>query len=188
MTFTLETTRSGPGGRQRSTQVFTRSHDRVRLALKGARQEWLFLQNVVYRDRAIGYLIDHDKQRSSRPRRELAAKRDEIRGWMDVLTLRFDPSVLAKLRDTDERRMIGEAIFKRYVATLARRDGSGSVVERRTAAPAVSDDTGFKNYDDQHRKRTRTHGRRGGADGSHVALPKLQGSGSGGRKRSLTQF
>ena len=35
---------------------------------------------------------------------------------MDVLTLRFDRSVLAKLRDTGERRIIGETTFTRYVA------------------------------------------------------------------------
>ena len=51
----LETTRSGPDGTQRTTQTITRSHDRVRLALDGGRQEWLFLQNVIYRDRAAAY-------------------------------------------------------------------------------------------------------------------------------------
>ena len=47
----------------------------------------------------------------------------QIRGWMDVLTLRFDPTVLATLRDTGERRETSGATFKRYVASESDRDG-----------------------------------------------------------------
>jgi hypothetical protein len=123
LTFVLETTRSGPDGTRRTTQTITRTHDRVRLALEDGRQEWLFLQNVVYRDRAAAYLTDHDRREirfhEESPLRSLM----QIRGWMDVLTVRFDPTVLATLRDTGERRRTGGAIFSRYVTTEPGRDG-----------------------------------------------------------------
>ena len=128
VTFALETTRFGPGGPQRSTQVFTRSHDRVRLALKGGRrQEWLFLQNAVYRDRAVGYLIDHDKREVQVHEESSLRSLMQVRGWMDVLTLRFDPGVLQTLRDTGERRRTGDATFKRYAANAPGRDGIAEV-------------------------------------------------------------
>ena len=47
----------------------------------------------------------------------------QIRGWMDVLTLRFDPGVLQTLRDTGERRRTGDATFNRYAANAPGRDG-----------------------------------------------------------------
>ena len=43
-------------------QMITRCRDRIRLLLDAGRQEWLFLQNVVYRSPAAGYLTDHDRQ------------------------------------------------------------------------------------------------------------------------------
>ena len=50
-----------------------------------------------------------------------------IRGWLDVLTLRFDPAVLPTLRDTGEQRQVGDATFKRYVANAPGRDGVAEV-------------------------------------------------------------
>ena len=86
------------------------------MALEGARLEWLFSQNVVYRDRAVAYRTDHDHGEVHLYEESALRSVTGIRGWMDVLTLRFDRSVLAKLRDTGERRMIGETTFTRYVA------------------------------------------------------------------------
>lgn len=126
LTFVLETTRSGPEGIRRTTQAITRTRDRVRLALEGGRQEWLFLQNVVYRDRAAAYLIDHDRNDIRFHEESALRSLLQIKGWMDVLTLRFDPTVLAALRDTGERRQTGGATFKRYVS---REPGSDGVVE-----------------------------------------------------------
>lgn len=127
LTFVVETTRSGPDGTRRTTQTITRTHDRVRLVLEGGRQEWLFLQNVEYRDRAAAYLTDHDRFEirfhEESPLRSLL----QIRGWMDVLTLRFDPTVLATLRDTGERRRTDGAICSRYVTTEPGRDGVAEV-------------------------------------------------------------
>ena len=123
LTFVLETTRSGPNGTHHTSQTITRSHDRVRLALEGGRQEWLFLQNVVYRDRAAAYLTDHDRREirfhEESPLRSLM----QIRGWMDVLTLRFDPTVLTSLRDTGERRQTSGSTVKRYVSNESGGDG-----------------------------------------------------------------
>jgi hypothetical protein len=116
LTFVVETTRSGPDGTSRTAQTVTRSRDRVRVALEGARLEWLFSQNVVYRDRAVAYRTDHDHGEVHLYEESALRSVTGIRGWMDVLTLRFDRSVLAKLRDTGERRIIGETTFTRYVA------------------------------------------------------------------------
>lgn len=123
LTFVLETTRSGPDGTRRTTQTITRTHDRVRLALDGGRQEWLFLQNVVYRDRAAAYLTDHDHREIRFHEESPLRSRMQIRGWMDVLTLGFDPTVLLRLRDTGERRENAGAIFTRYVSNESGRDG-----------------------------------------------------------------
>jgi hypothetical protein len=116
LTFVVETTRSGPDGASRTAQTITRSRDRLRVALEGGRREWLFLQNVVYRDRAAAYSTDHDRREVRLYEESALRSVTGIRGWLDVLTLRFEPSVLAKLRDTGKRRMIGETIFTRYVA------------------------------------------------------------------------
>ena len=123
LTFVLETTRSGPDGTHRTSQTITRSHDRVRLALEGGRQEWLFVQNVVYRDRAAAYLVDHDRREIRFHEESSLRSLLRIRGWLDVLTLRFDPTVLTALRDTGERRQMGGATFKRYVSNESGRDG-----------------------------------------------------------------
>lgn len=123
LSFELETTRSGPRGTHRTSQTFTRSHDRVWLAPEGGRQEWLFLQNTVYRDRAAGYLIDHNRREILFYEESALRSLMRIRGWMDVLTLRFDPTVLTALHDSGGRRQTGGATFKRYVSNQSGHDG-----------------------------------------------------------------
>ena len=90
---------------------------------RGGRKEWFFLQNVVYRDRALGYLIDHDKREVQVHEESSLRSLMQIRGWMDVLTLRFDPTIVPTLRDTGERRQTGSATFKHYVANAPGRSG-----------------------------------------------------------------
>jgi Alkaline phosphatase len=78
---------------------------------------------VVYRDRAVGYLIDHDRREVEVHEESSLRSLMQILGWRDVLTLRFDPAVLPTPRATGERRQDGEANFKRYVANAPDRDG-----------------------------------------------------------------
>lgn len=127
LTFEVETTRSGPQGTRRTTQRVTRSHDRVWLALPGGRQEWLFEQNVVYRERVSGYLIDHDAREIRFHDESPLRSRLHVRGWLDILTIRFDPTVLATLRDTGERRVVEGTRVVRFAAASPRRDGLAEV-------------------------------------------------------------
>ena len=122
-TFVLTTTRFDARGKRTTTQTITRTHDRVRLAIDGGRQEWLFVQNAVYRDRVSGYLIDHSARQILLYEESALRSLMRIRGWSDVLTLRFDPAVLSALRDTGERRQAGGSTFARFVATESTGDG-----------------------------------------------------------------
>jgi hypothetical protein len=123
MTFTLKTSRSLPTGRQTTAQVVTRTFDRVRIAVEGGRQEWLFVQNAAYPDRASGYLIDH-RARQVRLHDEQALRAAiGVRGWADVLTMRFDRTILSTLRATGLRRSVGELTFAQFVATGSKDQG-----------------------------------------------------------------
>lgn len=46
-----------------------------------------------------------------------------IRGWADVLTMRFDPAILRALRDTGERRQIAGATAARFLSTDSTHNG-----------------------------------------------------------------
>lgn len=123
MAFTLKTTWSGPTGRHTTTQAVTRSANAVRMAVEGGHEEWLFVRNLHYPDRASGYLIDHPA-RQIRPHEESRLGETlHIRGWSDVLTMRFDPATLEHLRDTGERRSAGGATFARFAAVDPTNDG-----------------------------------------------------------------
>ncbi len=93
------------------------------MALEGGRQEWLFVQNAVYRDRVSGYLIDHSARHIRLYEESALRSLMRIRGWSDVLMLRFDPAALSALRDTGERRNAGGSTFARYIATESTGDG-----------------------------------------------------------------
>jgi hypothetical protein len=122
-TFVLTTTRSDARGKRTSKQTITRTHDRIHLAIDGGREEWLFVQNAVYRDRVSGYLIDHSARHIRLYEESALRSLMQIRGWADVLTVRFDPATLAALRDTRERRQAGGSTFARFVATESTGDG-----------------------------------------------------------------
>jgi hypothetical protein len=46
-----------------------------------------------------------------------------IRGWIDVLTMRFDLATLESLRDTGERRQVAGATFHRFRSDQSRESG-----------------------------------------------------------------
>lgn len=127
LTFVLETTRVDPRGTHRTTQTITRTPNRIRVELPGGRQEWVFVRNLVYGDRASAYLIDHDAREIRFHDEGPLRSRLGIHGWMDVLTIRFDPGVLASLRQTGERRDAGGAPALRFVAREPREDGIAEV-------------------------------------------------------------
>lgn len=149
MTFTVDTTWAGGPQPRRESHRVTRTHDRVSLVLDGGRIEWLFVRNATYRDRAAGYLVDHARRTirivDESPLRDVFG----IRGWLDVLTHRFDVAALARLRPTRDETHAGGAAFERYVADDATADGIVEVwwndewllplsVQARTAGTVVT--------------------------------------------------
>lgn len=127
MTLSVATTWRGSDGQpRRSQQTVLRTADRILVVPEGARSEWLFERNVVDPRRMVGYLIDHTREQvlihdDSDLRQGL-----RLRGWADVLMMRFDPRILAGLRATGEQRAAGGAVFERYVAAEG---GSPEVAE-----------------------------------------------------------
>ena len=127
LSYVVKTTWASKDGRRTTTETFTRRHDRVRMTIEDGREEWLFVQNTRYPDRASGYLIDH-RARQILLHEETALRIVMgIRGWTDVLTMRFDPSMLSTLRDTGEQRSFGAAVATRFVSTDATRSGVAEV-------------------------------------------------------------
>ena len=47
----------------------------------------------------------------------------QLRGWADAFMMRFDPTVLARLRRTDQHDSVFGATFTRYVAEDMKADG-----------------------------------------------------------------
>jgi hypothetical protein len=120
MTLALVTTWTGRDGEARRTaQTVLRTKDRVLLAAKGDRSEWLFERNPLDPRRVTGYRIDHATKQVLVHDEAALRHRLGLRGWIDVLTLRFDPGALAALQATGERRTAGGAEFARYVARAA---------------------------------------------------------------------
>jgi hypothetical protein len=110
------TIRTSIDGGATTTQLVTRTRDRVRLVLEGGRREWLFRRNPVHPERVDGDLIDHDA-------RQILAHDDTqllaglgLRGWADVIMMRFDPRLLPSLRATGAVERRGGAAFKRFLA------------------------------------------------------------------------
>lgn len=123
LTFRVDTTWSGREARRPSTERVARTADRVRVVIEDGRREWLFVQNAVYRDRAAGYLTDHGARQILLHEESALRGALAVRGWFDVLTQRFDASLLSTLRDTGERQRVAGAEFARYVARDPERDG-----------------------------------------------------------------
>lgn len=81
------------------------------------------MQNRLYPDRVSGYLIDHDARQVRFYDETPLRNHLGIRGWMDVLTIRFDSALLGALRQTGEQRPLAGATASRFVAPEGKDDG-----------------------------------------------------------------
>jgi len=127
ISYVVKTTWASKDGRRTTTDTFTRSHNRVRMTIDDGREEWLFVQNARYPDRASGYLIDHRTRQILLHEETVLRTVMGIRGWADVLTMRFDPAILSTLRNTGEQRTVGDAAATRFVSTEATHNGIAEV-------------------------------------------------------------
>lgn len=121
--FTATTTWSGPQGRRTTSQQVTRTVDRIHLLLLGTDKEWLFERNPIDRRRVSGYLIDHGARQILMHQESDLRNEQQLRGWADALMMRFDPSVLARLRRTGQQDSAFGAASTRYVAADITADG-----------------------------------------------------------------
>jgi len=122
--YTLTTTWEGAAGsRPPVVQHVTRARDRVHVLVNGGRHEWVFERNPVYQDRVSAWQVDH-AAREIRAHQETDLRNSlHIRGWIDVLTMRFDLATLGSLRDTGERRQVAGATFHRFRSYQSREPG-----------------------------------------------------------------
>lgn len=115
MTLTVTTRLERPGQPPRITrQTMLRTIDRVLVVIDGTDSEWLFERNPVDHRRVSGSLIDHKASRILIHQESDLRLGQQLRGWMDILTLRFDTSALAALRATEETRTTNGITFARY--------------------------------------------------------------------------
>ncbi len=119
----ISTVRGADGTRGTTTQVSTRSADRVHVALEGSRKEWLFERNPVDAARASGYLVDHASRQILVYDDSALRNEQGIRGWADVWSMRFDPAALDRMKATGESTRVGGETFDRHVAIDPRQDG-----------------------------------------------------------------
>jgi len=118
VTFRLRSTLAVPGRPRRvTTQLVTRSASRVRLVLDGGRREWLFERNPVDARRVSGWLIDHYSREILVHQETDLRSEQQVRGWADVLMMRFDPVQLRTLRPTGEAKQVDGLVFNRHVAS-----------------------------------------------------------------------
>ena len=122
--LTITTRWEESGGKQGSVrQTVLRTHDRSHVAVEGAQSEWLFVRNPIDHRRVSGSLIDH------RAKRVLAYNESDlrdgqgVRGWLDIVTLRFDRAALRTLRNTGRRQVQSGIEFVEYVAPDPTLDG-----------------------------------------------------------------
>jgi hypothetical protein len=108
--------RSGVRGRATTTQVVTRTHDRVHLIIADERKEWLFVRNPVAADRMAGYLIDHDARQIVEYDDTSLLVQQGLRGWADVVTMRFDPRLLSTLQATGKVERRHGTEFRQFVS------------------------------------------------------------------------
>lgn len=109
---------TGSGTRR---QRVTRTADRVHLASNGER-EWLYVRNPVDPRRVTGMLIDHRQRvvvvyEDSDLRNHLG-----IRGWLDVIALGFDASVLESMRPTGRVKRAYGLAFSQHVSAQPQGD------------------------------------------------------------------
>ena len=89
----------------------------------GTDKEWLFERNPVDRRRVSGYLIEHGARQILMHQESDLRHEQQLRGWADAFMMRFDPTVLARLRRTDQHDSAFGATFTRYVAADMNADG-----------------------------------------------------------------
>jgi hypothetical protein len=117
--------RSGVRGRLATTQIVTRTRDRVHLVIEDERKEWLFVRNPVAADRMTGYLIDHGARQIVEYDDTSLLTRQGLRGWADVVTMRFDPRLLPELQATGKVVRRHGTEFHQFVSQTP--DGPGVV-------------------------------------------------------------
>jgi hypothetical protein len=107
----------GPDGASgRSAQTVLRAADRILVIAEDGASEWLFERNPVDVRRVSGYRVDHERRQVLIHYDSDLRARLRLRGWADVLSLGFDPSVLQGLRATGERRAYAGVEFEQFVA------------------------------------------------------------------------
>jgi hypothetical protein len=119
------TVRSGVRGRAATTQVVTRTRDRVHLVVEDERKEWLFVRNPVAAGRMAGYLIDHGARQIVEYDDTSLLAQQGLRGWADVVTMRFDPRLLPSLQATGKVERRHGTEFQQFVSPAP--DGPGVV-------------------------------------------------------------
>jgi hypothetical protein len=117
--------RSGVRGRLATTQIVTRTRDRVHLVVEDERKEWLFVRNSVWPDRLSGYLTDHGAKQIVEYDDTALLNHQGLRGWADVVTMRFDPRLLGALRATGNVDRRFGTDFSQFVSPTS--DGPGVV-------------------------------------------------------------
>lgn len=120
--------RSTAEGRMVTTQVVTRTRNRVRLVVEGERTEWLFVRNPVAPDRVSGYLVDHRARQIVEYDDTALRARQGLRGWADVITMRFDSRLLPALRATGRSERRHGIEFVQFVAADPDRPGTAEVL------------------------------------------------------------
>jgi hypothetical protein len=90
---------------------------------EGGSEEWLFEQNSVDPRRVAAYRINHSKRQILVYDESDLKNRMHIRGWADILTMRFPATMLESLRPTREREHVSGVTFERYVRREAEAQG-----------------------------------------------------------------
>src|SRR5690606_13682682 len=89
--LTLEELIEAPGTSRRTV---SRTANRIHIAFDDGR-EWLYVRNPVDSRRAIGYMVVHSQKHISTYSESDLRNAVGVRGWADVLSLGFDPKLLA---------------------------------------------------------------------------------------------
>jgi hypothetical protein len=105
---------AGASGKGSRRQTILRSTDRVLVSTEGARTDWLFERNPVDHRRAIGYLVDHKRRRVLVHEESVLHATQQIRGWLDVISLRVDPAQVISLPSTGETQSAFGITFTRH--------------------------------------------------------------------------
>lgn len=114
LTLNLQVKMNGDGASTFQHQTFSRTTDRVHLKVRDG-AEWLFVQNPVDGRRVYAYLIDHEHKVLVRHDESELRTGQQIRGWLDVLTLGFDPGGLVELKATDRIEAVGGVPFTQHL-------------------------------------------------------------------------